>query len=118
MNKKIKFRLKMYLLWFFISLIILYLVNYFGFEGYLLYIVIFLLLKDLIIDLGIGSGNVIKRIRKFGIWTYWYRFMEHFPFVFLVFIFGIFGLIQTDKITLIIAFVDALIDFLDDFGVI
>ena len=109
-----EFRKKLYILWAALSLVILYLISVNELDKYLLWIVVVLLLKDIFIDL--GCFGLFKTILvKRGSWPTW---LEHAPFVVLVVIGGLLGVLDVSLWTIVIAGVDAVVDVMDDMGVI
>lgn len=111
---KWNFRKKLYVLWTALSLVILYLISANELDEYLLWIVVVLLLKDIFIDL--GCFGLFKTVFvKRGSWPTW---LEHAPFAVLVVIGGLLGVLEVSLWTVIIAGADAVLDVLDDMGVI
>lgn len=109
-----EFRKNLYILWTALSLVILYLISVNELDEYLFWIVVVLLLKDIFIDL--GCFGLFKTVFvKRGSWPTW---LEHAPFVVLVVAGGLFGVLDVSLWTIIIAVVDAVLDVLDDKGVI
>lgn len=99
----------LYIIWTIISIGILYFFLKSPYSSYLLWIVFLLLIKDLLIDLYAKKGPTPG-------------LMEHAPFVIIVSIIGLLGLLEVEPFiglvspdTMIIAIIDSFIDVLDDF---
>ena len=82
------------------------------------WLVLILFLKDILIDIG-GLKYILQRFTKTGPWPQW---LEHNPIVICIFVVGLLGYKidffagYVTQPTMIIAFIDAIIDYLDDIG--
>ena len=102
---------KFYPVWTVISIVFLYFLLESEYSDYLIVIVIFLLLKDVFIDMLMGRGST----------PFWF---EHAPLVILVSIIGLLDYFEVEPftglvspLTMVIAIFDSFLDFFDDIGV-
>lgn len=101
--------LKLYSLWTIIYLIVLYFFLQSPYSDYLLWIVLFLLFKDVFIDILPKRGPTPN-------------LFEHAPLVIIIAIIGLLGIFEVEPfiglispLTTVIAIVDSFIDVIDDF---
>lgn len=101
--------LKLYSLWTIIYIIVLYFFLQSPYRDYLLWIILFLLLKDILIDI----------LPKRGPSPTWF---EHAPLVIIISIIGLLGIFEVNPfiglispLTTVIAIIDSFIDIIDDF---
>ncbi|MFX0202513.1 MAG: hypothetical protein ACFFCW_40925 [Candidatus Hodarchaeota archaeon] len=101
--------LKLYSLWTIIYLVILYFFLQSPYSDYLLWIVLFLLLKDIFIDVLPKRGPTPT-------------LFEHAPLVIIISIIGLLGIFEVkpfidliSPLTTVIAIIDSFIDVTDDF---
>jgi len=101
--------LKLYSLWTIIYIVVLYFFLQSPYSDYLLWIVLFLLLKDIFIDI----------LPKRGPSPTWF---EHAPLVIIISIIGLLGIFEVNPfiglispLTTVIAIIDSFIDVIDDF---
>ena len=103
---------RFYFMWTIISFAFLLFVVKYDLNHYLLLLVIIFLLNDLLIDLGLLK-IFYRRYSKKCPWPDWF---EHAPMVALITAGGLFKILAISNLTILIAFLDTVIDVANDLG--